>query len=344
MDEQYMQRCLDLAGLGMGRVAPNPMVGSVIVHNDVIIGEGYHRKYGEAHAEVNAVNAVVRQELLKESTLYVNLEPCAHFGKTPPCSQLIIDKGIPKVVIGTIDPFSRVAGKGIEMLKKAGIDVQLGILEEESRKLNRRFFTFHQQSRPYIILKWAQTKDGFLDKLRSFGSEETAEWITNKTSKALVHKWRADEAAIMVGTITAIKDNPQLNIREWSGSDPLRVVLDRELKLKPDLYLLDGSIPTLVLTEISGSASNKIEHFKTEFDSNLLNKLMTELFNRDVQSVIIEGGEVLLNSFIEEGLWDEARVFTGDRYFGKGVDAPVITGNIASDEFIGNSGLIVYMR
>ncbi len=344
MDERYMQRCIDLALNGMGNVAPNPMVGSVIVHNGVIIGEGYHQKIGEAHAEVNAIKSVKDESLLRESTIYVNLEPCAHYGKTPPCSKLIVDKKIPKVVIGTIDPFSKVAGKGIEMLKAAGIDVKVGVLQESCRELNRRFFTFHEKKRPYIMLKWAQTRDGFIDKLRDVDSDAKAEWITNKVAKALVHKWRADEPAIMVGTVTALKDNPQLTIREWSGEDPLRIVLDRDLKLGKHLNLLDGKTPTVVFTNKQKESTPNLTYVTVDFADKLLDHVLNKLYEMSVLSVIVEGGEVLLNSFIAANLWDEAKVFTGDRVFGDGVKAPVISGKIISDDRLGNSKLVVYYR
>ena len=229
-DEKYLKRCIELAKQGLGNTYPNPLVGSVVVYNGNIIGEGYHKKCGEAHAEVNAVNSVKDKSLLCKSTLYVNLEPCSHIGRTPACSTMIIANKIPKVVIGSIDSFSKVSGKGVEMLKQAGIDAKVGILEKECRNLNKRFFTFHEKKRPYIILKWAQTKDGFIDIIRT-NKNQTGEWITNELSRALVHKWRSEESSIMVGTDTANMDNPRLDVREWTGKNPLRISIDRKLRL-----------------------------------------------------------------------------------------------------------------
>jgi len=244
----FMQRCLDLALLGIGDVAPNPMVGCVIVHEGIVIGEGYHEKYGGPHAEVNAILSVKNPELLAHSTLYVSLEPCAHFGKTPPCSDLIIKNQIPKVVIGTVDPFAEVSGKGIERMRKSGIEVEVGVLEKKCRNLNRRFFTFHEKKRPYIILKWAQTLDGFIDTDRTETQHPT--WITNALSKRLVHKQRSEESAILIGTNTAEYDNPALTVREWTGSQPIRMVIDRLGRLDSSLQIFDGIVPTWVFTGI----------------------------------------------------------------------------------------------
>ena len=325
-----MQQCISLAKLGFGDVAPNPMVGCVIVHQNIIIGEGYHQQYGEAHAEVNAINAVKDKNLLKESTLYVNLEPCAHFGKTPPCSNLIIEYQIPKVVIGCIDSFSEVSGKGIAKMEKAGIEITVGVLETESLELNNRFFTFHTKKRPYIILKWAQTQDGFIDVDRDSCSLSGAEmeqpldnWITTPSSKKIVHKWRSQEQAIMVGTNTAFNDNPQLNVREAEGKNPLRIVLDLNLRLPNNLHLFDKTIPTLVFNTLKNKTENNLEFVKIEKDP-LIPQILKELYQRDIQSVIIEGGAQLLNTFIKENLWDEARVFTGTKNFKTGLKAPQI--------------------
>lgn len=322
--EIFMQRCLELALLGMGDVSPNPMVGCVIVHNGKIIGEGYHEKFGQAHAEVNAIRSVQNPELLKESTLYVSLEPCAHFGKTPPCCDLIIESRIPKVVIGTIDPFAEVAGKGIERMKNAGIEVEVGALEKESRNLNRRFFTFHEQKRPYIILKWAQTLDGFIDTDRTEKKHPT--WITNDLSKRLVHKQRSEESAILIGTNTAEFDNPALTVREWTGNQPVRMVIDRSGRLDRGLHIFDGKAPTWVFTAFEKPDSENLKFIKLDFDQNILPQIMTELFRRKILSVIVEGGSELLNSFLEINLWDEAFVYTGNQFFGKGVSAPHISG------------------
>lgn len=326
LHEKYMKRCFELATEGLGFVAPNPMVGSVIVFNDRIIGEGYHKKFGQAHAEVNAIESVSDKTLLKSSTLYVNLEPCAHYGKTPPCSDLIIKMGIPRVVISNTDPNPLVMGKGIEKMRRAGIEVITEILKSEGEELNKRFFTYILKSRPYIILKWAQTSDGFIDIHRDVSSPQKPNWITNQYARMLVHKWRSEEQSIMVGTNTALLDNPRLNVRDWSGNSPLRIVLDRSLRLPSDLHLFDGSLPTLIFTEnqkkTTENRNNKICF--TVFDEYLPEHIIKELFNQKIQSIIIEGGTRLLQSFIDVGLWDEARVFVGNVYFKSGKPAPVI--------------------
>jgi len=337
-DEKYIKRCIELAKLGLGNTYPNPLVGSVIVYKGEIIGEGYHKKCGEAHAEVNAVNSVKDKSLLKHSTIYVNLEPCSHIGRTPACSTMIIANKIPKVVIGSIDTFSKVSGKGIEMLKKAGIDVTVGVLNNECRKLNKRFFTFHEKKRPYIILKWAQTKDGFIDIIRT-NKKQQGEWITNELSRALVHKWRAEESAIMVGTDTANMDNPSLNIREWSGKNPIRITIDRNLRLPKNLNILDDTIKTIIYNEKKNSKYKNTEYIKINFNDNILWEILEDLHSRDIQSIIIEGGEKLLNSFIEQNLWDEARIFTGNKYFKNGVKAPKIRGNNNDYNLISDSEL-----
>ncbi len=322
--EIFMQRCLDLALLGMGDVAPNPMVGCVIVHEGTIIGEGYHQKFGQPHAEVNAIRSVKNPELLVQSTLYVSLEPCAHFGKTPPCSDLIIENRIPKVVIGTIDPFAKVAGKGTERMKDAGISVVVGILENECRELNRRFFTFHEKKRPYVLLKWAQTLDGFIDTDRS----ETLRpiWITNALSKRLVHKQRSEESSILIGTNTAEYDNPALTVREWTGNQPIRLVIDRIGRLDPGLQIFDGKVPTWVFTNQEKTDDENLKFITLDFNQDILPLMLLELYQQDVLSVIVEGGGELLASFLEAGLWDEAFVYTGNQFFGKGIAAPNISG------------------
>ncbi len=336
-----MQRCLDLAKLGIGKVAPNPMVGAVIVYNGKIIGEGYHRKYGEAHAEVNAINSVKNRELLKESTIYVNLEPCAHFGKTPPCADLIARMKIPRVVIGCVDTFAKVAGKGIEKLQKANCDVTVGVLEKESQDLNRRFFTFHSKKRPYIILKWAETIDGFIDIERTKGEDAQPYWITNLTSKKLVHKWRTEEDAFMIGTDTAINDNPQLTVREWVGRNPARIVIDRSLRLQHSLNLFNHDAKTIVFNSKKNACVDNIEFVKINFIDSL-SEMLDYLYQSDIQSVVVEGGRILLNSFIENNLWDEAKVFIGYNKFFKGVEAPVFNYNPHKTTMIGNSKLMYF--
>ena len=337
-NEKYINRCIELAKLGLGNTYPNPLVGSVIVYKGKIIGEGYHKKCGEAHAEVNAVNSVKDKSLLKHSTLYVNLEPCSHVGRTPACSTMIIANKIPKVVIGSIDTFSKVSGKGIEMLKNAGIDVTLGVLNNECRELNKRFFTFHEKKRPYIILKWAQTKDGFIDIIKT-NKNQKGEWITNELSKALVHKWRSEEAAIMIGTDTAIIDNPQLDVREWTGENPIRISIDKNLRLPKNLNILDNTTPSVIYNERKNSKSKNIEYLKINFDNNLLKTILKNLHSRDIQSIIIEGGEKLLNSFIKQNLWDEARIFTGNKYFKQGIKAPKFIINNKTVKMISDSEL-----
>lgn len=340
--EIFMQRCLDLALLGMGDVAPNPMVGCVIVHDGIIIGEGYHQKFGQPHAEVNAIRSVKNPELLAQSTIYVSLEPCSHFGKTPPCSDLIIENRIPKVVIGTIDPFAKVAGKGIERMKNAGISVEVGLLENECRELNRRFFTFHEKKRPYILLKWAQTLDGFIDTDRTETQHPT--WITNALSKRLVHKQRSEESAILIGTNTAEFDNPALTVREWTGNQPIRMVIDRTGRLNSGLHIFDQNAPTWVFSGIEHREANNLKFVPLDFDRNILPQMLSELYNRDVLSVIVEGGNVLLNSFLDAGLWDEAFVYTGNQFFGKGVEAPHISGETIAFEKLDDCKLHVLRK
>jgi len=312
-----------LAALGIGRVAPNPLVGSVIVHDNRIIGEGYHKDYGQAHAEVNAVNSVQEDDLplLKESTIYVNLEPCAHHGKTPPCADLLVEKRFKRVVIACVDPFAKVNGLGIQKLEKANIEVIVGIREKEAAELNRRFFTFHEHKRPYVILKWAQTRDGFIDRDRKDG-EVGVNWITGSAAQRLVHIWRAEEDAILVGYRTALHDNPSLTVRHVEGKHPLRIVIDQKLELPTELHLFDGASPTLVYTEQEIDAEHP-SIVTINFDQ-FLPTLLADLHYRDVQSVIIEGGAATLGKFIDQNLWDEARVFNGQGLFESGLKAPLI--------------------
>jgi len=336
----YMRRCLDLAEMGMGSVSPNPMVGAVIVHNDKVIGEGYHQKYGEAHAEVNAVNQVMDQfnnyaELLSQSTIYVSLEPCAHYGKTPPCADLIIKHQIPKVIVGCRDPFDQVNGKGIEKLQAAGIEVITGVLEDECKWLNRRFFTRVQKHRPYVILKWAQTADGFFAP-----ADGSQLWITGTESKKLVHQWRGQEDAILVGTNTAAIDNPQLNVRYGNGNLPKRVVIDRELKLNKSLNIFDQSVETLVFNGLKTDIDGKNKYIALEdFSRYVPQYILYQLYLQDIQSVIIEGGAHTLHTFIQAGLWDEARIFTGEITLNEGIKAPYISGNI-EEEILSGTDLL----
>ena len=313
-----MRRALELAEWGRGHVSPNPMVGCVIVHDGFIIGEGYHQQYGGAHAEPNAVQAVERPELLKEATVYVTLEPCAHFGKTPPCAQLLVDKQVKKVVVAVKDPNPLVAGKGIQMLRDAGIEVEVGVLEQEAAALNKRFFTKIQKKRPYVILKWAQTQDGFVAR-----PDYSSKWISNTHSRQLAHRWRAEEDAIMVGTKTAYYDNPRLNTRDWEGKNPVRVVIDKKLTLDNNLHLFDGSQPTICYNLEKEEEEQHLSFVKLEQDFRLQD-ILNDLYHRNIQSVIVEGGSFLLQMFISDELWDEARVFIGDTRFGSGIPAPLL--------------------
>jgi diaminohydroxyphosphoribosylaminopyrimidine deaminase/5-amino-6-(5-phosphoribosylamino)uracil reductase len=343
--EKYMQRCLDLAALGLGSVSPNPMVGAVVVMDTIIIGEGYHHKYGEAHAEVYAINQVISNfsdsaELLDQSTLYVSLEPCAHYGKTPPCADLIIKHKIPKVVVGCRDPFEAVNGKGIEKLRDAGVEVTTGVLEKECQWLNRRFFTGVQKHRPYIILKWAQTADGF------FAPDDNSQhWITGLESRKLVHQWRGEEDAILVGKNTAAIDNPKLNVRYGQGKSPKRIVIDRRLELDKGLHLFDQSVETLIFNEVKTDIEGKNKYIALEdFNRYVPQYILYQLYLQDIQSVIIEGGANTLNKFIEAGLWDEARIFTGATKLTKGINAPQIKGTIDSEFIIGLDKLLLLIN
>ena len=342
--EHYIKRCIQLAKNGLGRTYPNPMVGSVIVHEGKIIGEGWHQQAGGPHAEVNAINSVADFSILKKSTIYVSLEPCSHYGKTPPCSDLIIARGIKKVVIGTVDPFAEVAGRGIKKLLDAGREVTVGVLEKDCQELNERFFTFHNKKRPYIILKWAQTEDAFIAPEQM--QERKPVWITNKYSNQLVHKWRSEEQAILVGTNTAIADNPKLNTRHWQGDDPVRVVLDREGKIPQQSALFDGSVKTILLTEAaSESAKLQQENLFMEFlkfENPLPPQICDILYKHELQSVIVEGGSQMLQTFIDADLWDEARVFTGNKSFGNGVKAPNFSAAKISEEEIETDILKIY--
>jgi diaminohydroxyphosphoribosylaminopyrimidine deaminase / 5-amino-6-(5-phosphoribosylamino)uracil reductase len=317
-DTLYMQRAIELAKLGMRHASPNPMVGCVIVENDEIIGEGWHQKFGEAHAEVNAVRAAQDKSRLKKSTVYVTLEPCSHFGKTPPCADMLIAEGVKKVVVAVLDPNPLVAGKGISKLKDAGIEVVTGVLEAESREMNKRFLTFFEKQRPYIILKWAETTDGFIAR-----DNYDSKWISDEYSRLLVHKWRSEEDSILVGSDTVKYDNPQLTVRQWTGRNPLRIVLDRFLKLSGDFHIFNDS-QTLVYNTVRDSEERQC-HFVRVEENNFIQHVVKDLHKRKIQSVLIEGGSQILNSFISAGLWDEARVFVSPVLFERGIPAPQIT-------------------
>lgn len=316
-DAVFMQRCFQLAQNGLGNVAPNPLVGAVLVHEGRIIAEGYHAQYGEAHAEVMAIRTCKHPELLPHSTLYVNLEPCSHFGKTPPCADLILEKKIPRVVICNQDPFPEVSGRGIQKLRDAGVDVRTGILAEEGEKLNRRFFTFHRKKRPYIILKWAQSMDGFLD-----GNKEKPIKITSLATDQLVHQWRTQEPGIMVGYNTARKDNPKLTARLFPGKTPIRIVYDPKLALPHSLQLFSDGNPSIIFNSLKDEKTGSLQFIKTE--ENKLDELVQHLYSLKIQSILIEGGRKTLQQFIDNNLWDEARVIAGNVSIGNGVKAPVL--------------------
>ncbi len=318
--ELYIKRCIELAQNAKGYTSPNPMVGSVIVHNEQIIGEGWHHAPGQPHAEVNAINSVVEKSKLEESTIYVSLEPCAHFGRTPPCSDLIIENMIPKVVIGCRDPFEQVNGRGIEKLKAAGIEVIEGILENECLDLNKAFFTFHTKKRPYIILKWAQTGDGFMDISRK-ENEKGIKWITQPETKTLVHQWRAEVDAILAGKYTVLNDNPSLTVREVGGKNPLRLVLDSKGEITPDYSIFNEEAQTVVFVDRNINSTNS-NHYPIDYSNSPLEQVMDYCYQNQIQSVLVEGGAHTLQSFIDEGLWDEARVLTGVGTFENGLQAP----------------------
>ncbi len=330
-----MQRALDLAERGKGAVRPNPMVGCVIVHEEKIIGEGYHEQYGGPHAEVQAFASVSDPQLLAEATVYVSLEPCSHWGKTPPCANLLVEKGIKSVVVATLDPNPLVAGKGVQLLEAAGISVQVGLLEQEAKWQNRRFFCQQEKHRPYVILKWAQTQDGFIAR-ENFDSK----WISGTQSRQLVHQWRAEEQAILVGKNTALHDNPRLNVRDWTGTDPIRVVLDSKLELPTDLHLFDQQIPTLCYTTLKSEKLRNLEWVKLPQIS--LEALLADLQARQIQSVLIEGGSHTLNQFLAAGLWDEARVFTAPIEFERGIAAPQLNQSPVESHAIGQDQLDLY--
>ena len=331
-----MQHCLELAQKGAGYVAPNPMVGSVIVHKDKIIGEGYHTKYGAAHAEVEALNSVSEKDLLKDSTLYVSLEPCNHQGKTPPCTKAILEANVPSIVVGTRDPNPKVSGTGILQLKSKGVEVLEDILKVECEDLNRRYFTFVTKKRPYIILKWAQTGDGYIAR-----DDYSSKWISSEESRKLVHNWRSEEAAIMVGTNTAVYDNPSLTVREVEGLNPLRVVLDKNLRIPKTHNIFTDGDQTVVFNADEDDEQGQTRYIKIPFD-NTLNEILEALYSMDVLSLFVEGGAGLLSSFIAENLWDEARVFISNQKFGTGIKAPILSADLKATENISSDTLNIF--
>ena len=339
IDEKYISRCIELAKNGLCNTAPNPIVGAVIVYKGRIIGEGYHIRCGEAHAEVNAINSVKDQSLLKEATIYVSLEPCSHYGKTPPCADLIIKKGIHRVVVGCIDPFSLVAGRGIEKLRNAGIDVTVGVLEAQCRELIKRFIVFNTQRRPYITLKWAQSADGFMDACRVSGSPIA---LSTPLSSVYVHKQRAEHQAILVGTSTALLDNPSLTARLWYGKNPLRLVIDRDLSLPSHLKLFDGTVSTWVFTACSQPDKPNLSFKKIDFSRNILPQILECLYAGKIQSLLVEGGAQLLQSFIDAKLWDETFIECSEIILSLGVEAPRIPAGYASDSSFRDKNLILH--
>ncbi|MBU2885565.1 bifunctional diaminohydroxyphosphoribosylaminopyrimidine deaminase/5-amino-6-(5-phosphoribosylamino)uracil reductase RibD [Gilvimarinus agarilyticus] len=335
-DQYFMQRAFDLAEKGRGSVSPNPMVGCVIVHEGRVVGEGWHQKYGEGHAEVNAVHSVEDTSLLSEATVYVTLEPCAHHGKTPPCADLLVKHKVQRVVIANHDPFPLVNGGGIDKLKAAGIAVEVGMLDHVGRELNCRFFHVVEKQRPYIVLKWAQTADGFVAR-KNYDSK----WISNSYSRKLVHRWRAEEDAILVGKNTVKYDDPTLNVRDWNGTDPLRIFIDRNLELEEGYKIMDRSIPTICYNTVRSTGSENLVYIKLD-SRDFLYEMLQDLMRRKVQSVIIEGGSAVLHTFITEKLWDEARVFISQSEFGEGILAPRLIGNQISSLDIEGDKLVCF--
>lgn len=339
--EKYMARCIQLAKNGLGTTYPNPLVGSVIVYNGKIIGEGWHQKAGEAHAEVNAINSVKNKSLLSKATIYVSLEPCSHFGKTPPCADLISYHKIPNVVIGTIDPFAKVAGNGIKKLMLSGAKITLGVLEKECKELNKRFFTFHEKKRPYIILKWAETEDGFIAPLKK--EEKKPVWITNPYSRQWVHKWRTEEQGILVGTNTVLEDNPSLEARDYFGQNPTRIAIDRNNIIDDSFQIKDKKTKTIIINNHDVLTKNDVILYKNIiFETIFVENLLKYLHTSKIQSVIIEGGTKTIQSFIDKNLWDEARVFSNKNKFTAGIEAPKLNSYKSTDFLIANDRLKIF--
>jgi diaminohydroxyphosphoribosylaminopyrimidine deaminase / 5-amino-6-(5-phosphoribosylamino)uracil reductase len=343
-DIKFMRRCLDLASKAEGLTYPNPMVGSVVVYEGKIIGEGYHIKAGENHAEVIAINSVKDKSKLRYSTLYVNLEPCSHYGKTPPCADYIISNSIPRVVIGTPDTSEKVSGKGMVMLRDAGCDVLSGVAEEECRWLNRRFFSFHEKKRPYITLKWAQSSDGYLDILRKEDQPIGPNWITGNPERVLVHKWRAEDQSILAGGGTIRLDNPRLNVRDWRGADPIRIILSSSGKLLHEITENEAKSRCIVFTHNMNAEFTNAVRVNLEDDVPASFQIARYLFNSGIQSLLIEGGARVFEHFISNGMWDEARVFTGNQFFKRGIKAPLISGRLFSRTIFSGSSLETYLN
>ena len=340
--EKYMQRCLELARNGLGSTYPNPLVGCVIVYNGNIIGEGWHQRAGEPHAEVNAINSVKDQSLLSKSTLFVNLEPCSHHGRTPPCADLIIREKIKKVVIGVVDINEEVKGQGIVRLEKHGVEVISGILEKECQVLNKRFITFHEKKRPYIILKWAQSADAYIFPGDKGGQKGKPIWISNIFSRQRVHHWRAQEASILVGKNTVLQDNPKLNTRDFKGFAILRMAIDKNLEIPDERHIYDGKFDTVIFTEKKDLTESRVKFVQLDFSNNIIDQIMDYLYQNNIQSLIVEGGAITLNEFLKADLWDEARVFCGDMKLGGGIKAPKLYEAVDKEETILNDRLIWY--
>ena len=333
LHEKYINRCILISKNGKAAAAPNPSVGAVIVFNDVIIGEGFTSAFGGNHAEVNAINSVKDKSLLKKATIYVSLEPCSHHGKTPPCADLIVKNKIPNVVIGMVDPNKKIAGNGIKKLMEAGINVTVGVFEEECFEANKQFFTFHQKKRPYILLKWAESQDGFIapDFVANNYTGRAPFWITNEISRQLVHKWRSESQAILVGTQTVVADNPKLDVRDWVGKNPIRIVLDQQNRILKESHIFDNQVETIILDQ-------KI----IDFNQNIVPQIIQLLFDNNIQSVLIEGGTKTLQTFIDFGIWDEARVFKGKNLFKNGILAPKLNSRIERKTQILDDQLLIF--
>lgn len=342
--ELYIRRCFELALKGLGSVQPNPMVGAVLVYQDEIIAEGYHEEYGKAHAEVNAINALLNNnsnaaEILKQSTLYVNLEPCAHTGKTPPCTDLIIKHKIPRVVISNIDPFGSVNGKGVERLRKAGVEVIFDVLKDEGYEINKRFFTYHTLQRPYVILKWAESQDRYISI-----AENTRTQISGKEAQVMNHKWRSEEQAILVGTKTVQVDNPVLTVREWKGNNPIRVIIDKELKISTSYNIFNTDSKTIVFNNYKTERVDNVQYVQIDFYGLVPQFILYQLYLMEVQSLIIEGGAYTINEFMQYGLWDEARIFRSKNVLQKGVQAPKLEGKLFQKQDFAEDELLIYHR
>jgi diaminohydroxyphosphoribosylaminopyrimidine deaminase / 5-amino-6-(5-phosphoribosylamino)uracil reductase len=341
---KYMKRCLELAVKAEGLTYPNPMVGALILHNGKIVGEGYHRKAGEGHAEVIAINAVEDKAILKDSTLYVSLEPCSHFGKTPPCADFIVALGIPRVVVGAVDSSDKVSGRGLARLRDAGCEVLSGVLSGECRRVNRRFFTFNEKKRPYITLKWAQTADGYLDIQRSENHRTEPTWITGKPERALVHKWRSEEEAILIGAGTLRADDPKLNVRDWKGNDPLKLILSSSGNIDKGSSVFKTGAGTVIFTDNRDTGVTGSEIVRLDDVTPACMQIADYLYKRGIQSLFIEGGTRVLDHFISHGLWDEARIFSGEEFYERGVPAPKSDGKLVSKSLFSSSLLEIYLN